>query len=53
MEKINHIIKRGLIVHTAPMSSESGYAETAYFIHTKYPCQNVASLRMTKKNYRR
>ena len=44
----NNIIKRGLQVHKADLSDDSGYAKTAYFIHTKYPCQNVASLRMTK-----
>jgi hypothetical protein len=45
----NNIIKRGLMVTKADMSDESSYAKTAYFIKTKYPCQNVASLRMTKQ----
>jgi hypothetical protein len=49
MIKDKHIIERGLMVTKADMSDDSGYAKTAYFIKTKYPCQNVASLRMTKK----
>jgi hypothetical protein len=37
------------MAHSAQISEDSGYAPKGFFIYTKHPCQNVASMKMTKE----